>query len=418
MNLFRFAGLLGGLAGMLSLALFGYARAGFIGAAIGGVLGFVAGFVCGAGTVGAYFWTGILLERRDKRRTLGPVFGPYFSAARREAWLRAKARLEPGSKVRGPVEAVKRYGFFLDIGCGFPAYLARYSMDGSEPDSPGREPMEAWVLDFEDSDREVNVTRTPPQWLFHDGTPIGYFVDDKPPTHRGERTYLAYEAEATTSFLKEIEAGRTIPCAIGTREASIPADVSGAENRLSSCCVMVWPEEASGAPAAAPAEPAGESKEPVQTPAGRSSDPSDLPLWKGEPLVPPPGLELTEEDRAVCLRAIRDISGKWPGTFPDVLTDWPELVSLIEKEGYEGIIEEYESELDAREIYEDLLKELPAALRRKISTWLENWDDRFRAATVPRRRSLLDRLTGGSGPWWMDRVPAKRGPMLEDDLAG
>ena len=95
------------------------------------------------------------------------------------------------------------------------------------------------------------------------------------------------------------------------------------------------------------------------------------------------------------------------------LERWAKFVSEVE-EGYGFTIYDYADDLSVHWILEDIMKEGPDSLRRKLEAWLEPWDNRFFAATRPvvnplgpEPLGLLHRI---------ERIPNAMGEELETDL--
>jgi ribosomal protein S1 len=111
--------------------------------------------------VAALFGVGIYFERLSRRRGLSQRFGRYWDAKRAASWAASKEQLAVGATVRGTVVLERHYGSFFDLGLGFPAQLKAID-DLAQPLPRVGDALEVRVLEFDDSEREIVLTRRPP----------------------------------------------------------------------------------------------------------------------------------------------------------------------------------------------------------------------------------------------------------------
>lgn len=107
-----------------------------------------------------------------------------------------------------------------------------------------------------------------------------------------------------------------------------------------------------------------------------------------------------------------------PTTFSDYIGDWFVGVEEIE-DGYHMEIESYRRILMCRSGYERTREHGPECLRARLDTALPPLDERFRAATWPIERSLVNKTRTAEEReryWWECRLPNKILPYLMEDL--
>jgi hypothetical protein len=213
MNVFECGALTLGLAGAgVGMAL-GYKWMGPIAVPVGGVLGFACGLVIGGGTTVGVFWVGILLERLSKHVGLYPCLGRYWGRRHAPAWAGLKERLAAGKPVRGKVVLVRKYGSFIDLGVGFPAVLMTVDDGRVQRQMPElHAEVEALVLEFDDREREVVLTRKDRWLLVSDGVTVGYLVGNPPILEDGRATYFPITHRAHAAFREQLERGEAVSC--------------------------------------------------------------------------------------------------------------------------------------------------------------------------------------------------------------
>jgi hypothetical protein len=206
--------LLGGVAGVLAGFGVGFHSSGLLGGLCGAVLG-VAGGVFGAGfLIFGVGFAGFVLERASKRLGLKPHFGRYWQRRHAVAWSAAKELLSQGAPVRGRVVLRKYYGSFIDIGCGFPALLK--TVDGANfpagPFEKGTE-LEADVLEFEDSDPTVVVTKSSRKYFIFEDVRVGHLLGEEP-LQDGPAAYIALTNSTHARFLSRLDEGEPLLCQV------------------------------------------------------------------------------------------------------------------------------------------------------------------------------------------------------------
>lgn len=224
MNLFDLVGMLGGVIGIVLGARFGCGAAGWMGGVIGAAVGGIGGFLSGHGLVGATFGLGILRERQEKRRRLSPRFGRYWASERSSEWQNVKEQLAGGKEVRGKVVLEMHFGRFVDIGCGFPALLKAVEERGtaaSKPPATGEE-VEGLVLEFQDGDREIILTRSARRWLVYEDVPVGYLVGQPPLREDGTAIYVELTNSTHARFRERLHRERVIRCHLSSVDGLAP----------------------------------------------------------------------------------------------------------------------------------------------------------------------------------------------------
>ena len=93
------------------------------------------------------------------------------------------------------------------------------------------------------------------------------------------------------------------------------------------------------------------------------------------------------------------------------LTRWSTFVAAVEK-GYPYALYEYCADLEARRSIQCLLDDASPSLASRIETVVKPWDAQFTKAT---ERSATPVWRGEY--WWGWRVPTKRGPILDRQVA-
>jgi hypothetical protein len=184
MTLIEIVVVLGLIVGVAVGTPVGYGAAGILGGVLGAVLGAVLGVGGGGTLLKAGFGLTNMRERWVKRRGLSPTFGRYWSRDHASAWEDVKERLTGGGIVRGKCLLEVNYGRFLDIGCGFPALLKKSEEPSTVPLTSDGE-LEGWVLDFDDIDHEIGLTR---RTIVGSCTeiPVGHLLDNRVPLEHGE----------------------------------------------------------------------------------------------------------------------------------------------------------------------------------------------------------------------------------------
>ncbi|MCY1022912.1 hypothetical protein [Pyxidicoccus sp. MSG2] len=191
----------------------GYRWAGFPGVPVGGVLGIVCGLVIGGGAIAGVFWVGTVLERLSKHMGLYPYLGRYWGRRHAPAWTDLKERLAAGKPVRGKVVLVRKYGRFIDLGVGFPAVLKTVDDGRVQRQMPElHTEVEALVLEFDDREREVVLTRRDRWLLVSDGVTVGYLVGNPPILEDGRAAYFPITHRAHAAFREQLERGETVSC--------------------------------------------------------------------------------------------------------------------------------------------------------------------------------------------------------------
>jgi hypothetical protein len=221
MTLIEIVVVLGLLVGVAVGAAVGFGAAGILGGAVGAVLGAVLGVGGGGGLLGAGFGLAIMRERWVKRRGLSPTFGRYWSRDHASAWEDVKERLTGGEIVRGNCVLEVNYGRFLDIGFGFPALLKKSEDPATVPLTSDRE-LEGWVLDFDDADHEIVLTRRDHRWLMYEGIPVGHLLDNKLFLEHGEVHYFAITNRMHSRFRERLRQEGTIRCQLSSTDGLAP----------------------------------------------------------------------------------------------------------------------------------------------------------------------------------------------------
>jgi hypothetical protein len=128
----------------------------------------------------------------------------------------------------------------------------------------------------------------------------------------------------------------------------------------------------------------------------RSMKGIDLPAW-------------TAADRAELdpIEARWSVRAKIRLTADRLLGQWVGLVKSVER-GYQGCVDDYRNDLDARMLLDEAIREIAPATAARITGFLASWDERFRAATRIAQPPVW------SGGWWAQRVPL----LLTGELAG
>ncbi|MBC9716335.1 hypothetical protein H9Y04_27745 [Streptomyces sp. TRM66268-LWL] len=119
------------------------------------------------------------------------------------------------------------------------------------------------------------------------------------------------------------------------------------------------------------------------------------------------GSELTAEDYAAVLGAMQSLSATYGArTLNEALSQWRLTVIDLE-EGFDTEwIWEYHNELVCRDWLHAAWPLLTPRVREVRQAELDEWDRRFVAATLPRRKA--DGLPAGmDGRWWHDRYPRR-----------
>ncbi|QSQ25769.1 hypothetical protein JY651_12895 [Pyxidicoccus parkwayensis] len=192
----------------------GYRVAGPLGVPVGTVLGFVAGSFIGVAVLAGVFGVCIVVERLYKHLGLFPRFGRYTSRRHDAAWTKVKEQLVAGKPVRGKVVLARYYGRFIDLGVGFPALLPHVD-DGHLLEKPRPElhtEAEALVLEFDDKEREIVLTRQDRWWLARDGVTVGYLLGKPPVRENGRAAWNPITCLAEVAFREQLERGEAVPC--------------------------------------------------------------------------------------------------------------------------------------------------------------------------------------------------------------
>ena len=240
MNLFEAMGLVGAGSGLILGATVGFRHGGVAGAIGGGLLGFAAGCAGGYGLVAAGFGSAILAERRSKRRKLRPTLGRFWAKEHLPSWEALKEGLRAGQSLRGRVVLVEYYGLFLDFGRGFPAALTRLD-GGFDPGAtlpaPGTE-VEATILEFDDADREVRLTRRSQCFVCFESVPIGYLIGNPFVRDDGSAYYFKLTTRAHAAFRARLDAGAPVACQVlgddGLRDVAVEKNGERGELRVRS----------------------------------------------------------------------------------------------------------------------------------------------------------------------------------------
>ncbi|NBD08333.1 hypothetical protein [Corallococcus silvisoli] len=215
MNLFELAGLLGAGVGLVTGAWLGHDHAGTVGLMGGAVAGVVGGFASGIGAVAGMFGIAIFQERWTKRFKLAPRFRRYWARRQAASWAAVKDRLVGGETVRGRVVLEAHYGRFLDLGVGFPALLQAVDSGGLVSDLPHLgDDAEAVVLEFDDADQEIVLTRSHRWWLAMDGVPVGYLASPPPEGENGSAYYFALTNSAHAEFRERLAREQRVTCSL------------------------------------------------------------------------------------------------------------------------------------------------------------------------------------------------------------
>jgi hypothetical protein len=124
-------------------------------------------------------------------------------------------------------------------------------------------------------------------------------------------------------------------------------------------------------------------------------------------------IDFNLEERSTLERAVRTASrGKDWLTLYGLFGDWEALVGAVEM-GYPEDIYEYLNDLAARDVLEDVILSVEAALAKKLAAALSPIDERFIATTRPSQASLVEGAPRDR-PWW-HRVPIQlKGALLND----
>ena len=121
--------------------------------------------------------------------------------------------------------------------------------------------------------------------------------------------------------------------------------------------------------------------------------------------------QLSDEDVALASEVTDRLRLKdgWADfvSLPYLLGCWPRIVESTV--GYGGTIEEYWNDLDARNLLQDVIDELPAKTANQLEEILEPWDEVFRKRTID--SPGLWRRPGGKPGWWNDRAPRRTGRL-------
>ncbi|MGH8939960.1 MAG: hypothetical protein ACRDV1_01460 [Actinomycetes bacterium] len=122
---------------------------------------------------------------------------------------------------------------------------------------------------------------------------------------------------------------------------------------------------------------------------------------------------LTDTERTMVCRVEAELhSGRWAPhtTLEHNLWCWGLLVEEVND--YDGIKEDYDHDLSARNFIAEFLDRCPEPLRSRVAARAESIDIRFRASTREDESGLLLGAVDDE-PWWMRRVPL-RGPLLDE----
>ena len=225
MTLFELMGFIGAAAGLVVGAKYGYSFGGVIGGIIGAIGGGLAGLFSAVGFVAGTFTIGIWRERWAAHRCLRRQFGRYWGPDVSEKWTRTKDQLKGGMRVTGKVIAAKYYGRFLDIGCGFPAVLKAVDEDELVRDLPeAGTTAEAFLLEYDDSARQVILTRRARTWVVVDGVPVGY-VPKPPKGYDGLAIYFPLANSAHRELCQRLERG-PVTCEVvnGVESVTVTVD--------------------------------------------------------------------------------------------------------------------------------------------------------------------------------------------------
>lgn len=215
MNLIEMAGLLGAGVGLVTGAWLGYDHAGAVGLMGGAVAGVVGGFASGIGAVAGMFGIAIFQERWIKRCKLAPRFSRYWDRRRAVSWAAVKDQLVGGKTVRGRVVLEVSYGRFLDLGVGFPALLQAVDSGGLVSELPRLgDDAEALVLQFDDADQEIVVTRNHRWWLAINGVPVGYLAAPSPEGDNASAYYFELTNSAHSEFRERLAREQRVTCSL------------------------------------------------------------------------------------------------------------------------------------------------------------------------------------------------------------
>jgi len=102
---------------------------------------------------------------------------------------------------------------------------------------------------------------------------------------------------------------------------------------------------------------------------------------------------------------------KW--SLEGLTADWRQFVSEVES-GYQLTIYDYTNDLAIRDLLENLLKELPSSIGKKIESYLLPVDQLFRSTTTKINKPLLD--DGTDQNWWWYQIPIDPLGDLRTDL--
>ncbi len=125
---------------------------------------------------------------------------------------------------------------------------------------------------------------------------------------------------------------------------------------------------------------------------------------------------MSREEKLVLEPILETLSqkAKQPLTLHSLLSKWKEFVIAV-VQGYDDSVYEYTNDLSVRDLLQSIIDNCPLALRQKIYSVINNYDERFKAVTIEKSEPILKSKTNHSY-WWWYRVPKYPGAELENDL--
>jgi hypothetical protein len=127
--------------------------------------------------------------------------------------------------------------------------------------------------------------------------------------------------------------------------------------------------------------------------------------------------ELTSEEMNSIepILAFQTRRAKHTITLDYLLTKWVKLVMQVE-EGYQLSIDDYNNAITRRDLLQEILDGSQQVTQEKLSSWLVEWDDRFKKATKEVEEPPFPYLPKEM-QWWWYRIPLNPGDELKKWLS-
>ena len=127
-------------------------------------------------------------------------------------------------------------------------------------------------------------------------------------------------------------------------------------------------------------------------------------------------ITITDEEKLVLEPILESLNKRTKPTHTlySLLTKWEEFVISVER-GYRFSIYDYTNDLSVRDILQRIIDQCPLALRHKICSAINTYDEQFKTITIEKSEPIY-KLKADPSFWWWYRVPKYPGAELQNDL--